>query len=180
MLARRVESPGARAASQRSAPAEEAQELIPLGEAAPHHPPVPQHLRTERDHLAWAEVEAPIHLVHRAIDLRPRQVRVAEGTHLQTALIDQPLHLEPPLAPRLLVERGARIGSGQRDLNGVGIDLTGEADGLLDGLARFPGQAEDEGAVDGDAESLAVAGEAPGHVEPDPLLDVVEDLLVAR
>src|SRR5262250_2861746 len=180
MLARRVERPRTRATSQRSATAEKAQELIALGEAAPHHPPIPQHLRAERDHLARAEVEAPIRLVHRAVDLRPRQVRVADGAHLQAALIDEPLRLEPPLALCLLVERGARIGSGQRDLDGVGIDLAGEADGLLDGLARLPGQAEDEGPVDGDAESLAVAGEAPGHVEPDPLLDVVEDLLVAR
>src|SRR5262245_9094427 len=159
---------------------EEAEELIAFGEAASHHPAVPQHLRAERDHLARAEVEAPVHLVHRAVDLRARQVRIADGTHLEAAVVDQPLRLEPSFAARLLVERRARIGRGERDLDGVGIDLAREADGLLDALARLSGQAEDERTVQRDAERLAVAREAPRHIEPHSLLNVVEDLLITR
>ena len=41
------------------------------------------------------------------------------------------------------------------------------------GLAR---QAEDEGAVDQDADFVAVAGEAPRAIEPHALLDVLENL----
>src|SRR5262249_9802835 len=140
--------------------AEEAEELIAFGEAASHHPAVPQHFGAERDHLARAEVETAVHLVPRAGDLRARQGRVAHGAHLETALVDQPLRLEPSFAERLFVERRPRIGCGERDLDGVGIDLAGEADGLLDAFARLAGQAEDERAVQGDAERLAVAREA--------------------
>ncbi len=43
-------------------------------------------------------------------------------------------------------------------------------------LARQP---EDEGAVNLDAEFVAVLGEALGHVDQHALLDVVQDLLVA-
>src|SRR5262249_61782484 len=80
--------------------AEEAEELIAFGEAASHHPAVPQHLRAERDHLARAEVEAAVHLVHRAVDLRARQVRIADGAHLAAALVDQPPRLAPCFAAR--------------------------------------------------------------------------------
>ena len=41
------------------------------------------------------------------------------------------------------------------------------------------GQPEDEGAVDGDAELVAVLGEAPRHVDAHALPDVVQDLLIA-
>ena len=42
-----------------------------------------------------------------------------------------------------------------------------------------PGRPEDEGAVDLDAELVAVLGEALRHVDQHALLDVVQDLLVA-
>ena len=80
---------------------------------------------------------------------------------------------------RLAVQLGSRIRRGQRHLDGVRIDLGGEADGLLDGLAALAGQPEDEGAVDGDAELVAILGEAPRHVDAHALSDVVQDLLVA-
>ena len=44
---------------------------------------------------------------------------------------------------------------------------------------RLAGQAEDEGAVDLDAELVAVLGELLGDLDPHALLDVVQDLLVA-
>ena len=42
-----------------------------------------------------------------------------------------------------------------------------------------PGRPEDEGAVDGDPELVAILGEALGDVDQHALLDVVQDLLVA-
>ena len=44
---------------------------------------------------------------------------------------------------------------------------------------RLAGQAEDEGAVDLDAQLVAVLGELAGDLDPHALLDVVQDLLVA-
>ena len=71
--------------------AEEAEELPPLGEAAAHDVAVAQHLGAERDHLARAEVEAPVYLIHRAVDLGARKMRVADGAHLHPGLVHQAL-----------------------------------------------------------------------------------------
>jgi hypothetical protein len=62
----------------------------------------------------------------------------------------------------------------------VRVDLAGEGDRLLDGLLRLPRQAKDERAVDGDAEVAAVLGELLRPLDAQALLDVDEDLLVAR
>src|SRR6266545_2690509 len=96
--------------------AEEAEELIALGEAPAQHGTVAQHLGAQRDHLARAEVEAPVHFLDGAIDLRPGEMRVADGARLHARVVHQALRLEPSLAARLLVEGGARIGRGQGDL----------------------------------------------------------------
>ena len=47
-------------------------------------------------------------------------------------------------------------------------------------LARFAGQADDEIAVNHQAQLVAVLGEALRHVDGGALLDVLQDLLVAR
>src|SRR5690349_20493193 len=160
--------------------AQEAQEVPSLREAPLHPLPVADDFGGEREHLARAEVEAAVELIHRAEDLRPREVRVADHAHQHPRAVHQLRGLEPAVALRLLVEGGARVGRGERDLDGVAVDLGREADGLRDGLARLAGQPEDEGAVDRDAERLRVPGEPPRHVEPHPLLHVVQDRLVAR
>ena len=87
--------------------------------------------------------------------------------------------IQPAVLHRLLVQERAGIRRRQRHLDGVRIDLRGEADGLLDGLLRLARQAEDEGAVDLDPQLVAVAGEALRHLDAHALLDVVQDLLVA-
>src|SRR5207253_4044907 len=66
-----------------------------------------------------------------------------------------------------------------RHLNRVRIDLGRETDGLLDRLLRLAGQAENEGAMDLDAELVAILGEAPRELDAHALLDVEQDLLVA-
>jgi hypothetical protein len=61
------------------------------------------------------------------------------------------------------------------------VDLLGETDRFLDRLGRLgrlAGEADDKGAVDGDAEIAAVFGELAGPVDPDTFLDVDENLLV--
>ena len=56
----------------------------------------------------------------------------------------------------------------------------GEVDGVADGLAGLAGQAEDEVAVDDEAELVAVALEVEGTLDGGALLDVLEDLLDRR
>ena len=79
-----------------------------------------------------------------------------------------------------LVEPRAGVRRRERDLQRLGVHLLGEADRLLDRLPRLAREPQDERAVDQDAELVAVAGEAPRALEADALLDVLQDLLVAR
>jgi len=158
---------------------EEAQEVAALAKAPAQDLSVAHHLPRQRDHLARPEVEAPVEEIHRLEDLRPRQMRVADGALLDAGPVHERLGLEPAIALGLGVERGARVGRGQRDLDGMRVDLPREADGLRDGLPGLAGQAQDEGAVDGDAEVLGVPREAAGRIEPHSLLHIVEDALIA-
>ena len=87
---------------------------------------------------------------------------------------------EPAVLHRLLVKFRAGIRRGQRHLDGVRVDLRCELDGFLDGLLRLPGQAEDEGAVDLDAEVMAVLGELAHFISGHALLDAREDVHAHR
>ena len=110
-----------------------------------------------------------------------RQVGIVQRRDLHAVLVDEfgVRHVEPAVLHGLLVEEGARIGGGQRRLDGVRVDALGEGDRLLDRLPGLAGQADDEGAVDGDAEVVAILGELLGHLDAHALLDVVQNLLVA-
>ena len=87
--------------------------------------------------------------------------------------------VEPAVLESLAVEERAGIGGSEGDLDGMGVDLRGEADGLLDGFPRLARQPHDESAVDGDAQLVTVLGELARHVDAHALLDIVQDLLVA-
>ena len=76
-------------------------------------------------------------------------------------------------------ELGAGEGVRDGDLDGLAIELLGEVDGVADGLAGFAGQAEDEVAVDDEAELVAVALEVECALDGGALLDVLQDLRVA-
>ncbi|HZC16903.1 MAG TPA: NAD-dependent epimerase/dehydratase family protein, partial [Caulobacteraceae bacterium] len=122
--------------------------------------------------------------VARALKARGARLRLlaratSPRTNLEGLDAEIVVGVEPAILDRLLVQEGAGIGRGERDLDGVRIDLVGEADGLLDRLLGLAGKPEDEGAVDGDAELVAILGEATGDVDQHALLDVVQDLLIA-
>ncbi len=61
----------------------------------------------------------------------------------------------------------------------MGVDLDRPFDGLLDRFAGFAGQAQDERAVDLDAQLVAILGEFLGDFDQHAFFDVVQDLLVA-
>ena len=106
---------------------------------------------------------------------------VFKHAHLNAIVGDQipDPTFEPALLLGLFKKVRAGIGRRQRDLNRFGIELDRVIDRLLDGLARLAGQPDDEGAMDQDAELVAVGGKTPREVEPDTLFYVVQNLLVA-
>src|SRR6185437_3920599 len=78
-----------------------------------------------------------------------------------------------------VVELGARVGVGDRNLYGFNIQFLGKSDRVFDSFARFPGQAENEVSMDDQAELVRVLGELASPFEGCALLDVLEDLLIA-
>ena len=160
---------------------QEGEELDALAQAPLHHLRAADHLADDRGDLRRAEIEAPVEILDRMEDLGVAQMRIMQRRDLHALVVDQLGigRIEPAVLDRLLVEERARIGRRERDLDGVRIDLGREADRLLDRLLALARQAEDEGAVDGDAELVAILGEALGDVDQHALLDVVQDLLVA-
>src|SRR3989475_2285035 len=127
---------------------QEAHEVQPLAEPALHDRAVAQHLPAEDEDLARPEVEAPVERLERAEDLGARQVRIADHARLCPPPVHEALGLEPAALERLAVERGARIGRGERELERVRIDLLREPDRRLDRLARLARPAHDERAGD--------------------------------
>ncbi len=110
-------------------------------------------------------------------------MRIAERRQLHALLVDQlcMARFEPAIVDRLPVQRGAGVGRGQRHLDGVRIDLLGELDGLLDRLAASRPASPRMKVPWIKMPSLRQSfGEAPRDVGTQALLDVVQDLVVAR
>src|SRR5262249_27505235 len=126
--------------------------------------------------------EPPIEFLDRLEYLGVTEVRVVQGRGLRAEFAEQSRRRirEPAVCQRLVVKKRSWIGRGQRDLNRVRVDLSGEPDRLFDGFLGLAWKAEDECAVDGDSEFVAILCEPPGYVDPHALLDIVQDLLITR
>ena len=117
------------------------------------------------------------------IDLLTREVRVANGGQLHAFLADEIndlVLLQPAVLHRLVVERRARIRRRQRHLDRVRVDLLGVLDRLFDGFLRLARQPQDKRAVNLDVQLAAVFAEASCDIRTQALLDVQQDLVVAR
>ena len=66
-----------------------------------------------------------------------------------------------------------------RNLNGIDIEFLGKGDGVVDGLASFPGQAKDEITMDHQSELVAVLGKLAGPLDGRTFLDIFENLRIA-
>jgi hypothetical protein len=86
--------------------------------------------------------------------------------------------VEPAVLCRLIKQEGAGIRRRERNLDSMRIDLGRVTDSLFDRFLGLSWQAHDEGAVDHDAEVVAILGESAGDVDQDSLLDIVQDLLI--
>src|SRR5439155_1426382 len=171
-LARRVHDPpplGHRA-DELHALAEEPLRLLPAG----------RHLLDRLPDVTRREVVAPVEGLDRLEDLVGGDLRVRDRALLVAGLVDQAVDGQVVVLGDEVVEGGARVGRGERDLERLGLHLAREAHGLLDGVAGLAREAQDEGPVDQDAELVAVPGEATGALDAHPLADVLQDLLVPR
>src|SRR5262245_11156921 len=113
-------------------------------------------------------------------DFRMTEMRVMERCDLNTRLIDQlgMFRIEPTLLRRLFIECGARIGSGNRNLNGVRINLDRKSNGLLDRRETFSRQPENEGAMNFDSKLMTVFGEGTSDIDTHAFADVIENVLI--
>src|ERR1700676_2450115 len=162
---------------------QEAEKLYAFTQPSFHHLPAHQHLAQDFPDLRRAEIETLVEVFEMVIDVFARQMRIANRRKLHTFLANEVDHLvlfEPAVFDGLVIQRRTRIGRCQRHLDRVRIDFLRVLDRLFDGCLRLAGQTEDEGAVNLDAELAAVFAEAPRDVRTQALLDVQQDLVVAR
>src|SRR5262249_15130120 len=105
--------------------------------------------------------------------------RILDVRKLVTAGIGKRFDAEESVFRHLLVELGAGHGVCKRYLDGFAVEFLGEVDGLVDGLGSFAREADDEVAVDLDADLAAILHEGTRHFDGGTLLDVLENLRVA-
>src|SRR5882724_180607 len=79
-----------------------------------------------------------------------------------------------------LEQFGTGVRVRQRDLNRFDVEFLGKLDGLLDGLAGLAWQADDEITMDRQTQLLSVAREVACALDGRALLDVLQDLGIAR
>ena len=115
-------------------------------------------------------------------DILLGEMGITECGKLHPFVVDE-IHriifLKPSFTDRFLIEAGARIRGGQRDLNGMRIDVFRELDGLLDRLLGLARQSENECPMDRDVQFTAVLGESAGNIRANPLFDIEQDLIIA-
>ena len=141
--------------------AKELEKLDALAQTAFHHIGAADHLAHDRCDFAGTEIEALIKHFERIEDLLVGQMRIVQRCDLNAVFVHQfrIVRVQPAVFDRLLVEKRAGVGRRQRDLNRVGIDPICEADRLFDRFRGLAGQSENERAVDGDSEVVAVLRE---------------------
>src|SRR5205823_12430971 len=126
----------------------------------------------------WREVVAPVEGLDRLEDLVSGELRIRDRALLVTGFVDQAVDGQVVVPGHEVVKGGARVRRGERHLERLGLHLAREADRLLDAVPRLARKAQDEGAVEQDAELVAGPGEAPGAIEYHALAGSYHDLLV--
>ena len=81
---------------------------------------------------------------------------------------------------REFVQLRARVSVRHRNLNCFHVEFLGEVDRILDGLATFSRQANDEISVDHQSQLVTILGELAGALDGRAFLDVLQNLLIAR
>jgi len=89
-----------------------------------------------------AKVKSAVHTFDGFLDLVDIQVGIAESRDLDPVLGHQGAVVDPPVFYRLGMEFRALERGRDGDLDGVWVQLLGEANGLFDGLPCLDGKAE--------------------------------------
>jgi len=108
------------------------EKLLTLAEAATHDATIGQHLLRDGEELPWTEIEPSIELFS-GCARSPLLRRWGYDSALTWAprSLTERLPRKPSVLDRLTKQLRSRIGSRDRHLNRVGIDVTGEANRLL-------------------------------------------------
>ena len=117
--------------------------------------------------------------MHHLHDVLNGKAGVLDVGHLVAAIVRHGLVGDKALLLGVVEELGAGEGVGDGDLDGLAVELLGELDGVANGLPGLAGEAENEVAVDDQAELVAVALEVECALDGGALLDVLQDLRIA-
>src|SRR5450759_4234048 len=114
-------------------------------------------------------------------DFRGGQTRILDLHHLVSAIVD---HFcvagHKAIFYREFVQFSSRVSMRHRNLDRLYVEFLGEVDRVLDGLASFSRQSEDEISVDYESQLVAILGELAGALDGRAFLDVLQNLLIAR
>src|ERR1700722_2496534 len=121
-------------------------------------------------------VEAVHHLKHVVFG----QARIFDVRELMSAFIDHGSVVDDETILRgIVIELGAGIGVGDRNLDGLDVKSLGEVDGVADRFLGFAREAEDEIAMDGEAKLMTIASEVAGPFHGRAFFNVLENLRIA-
>ena len=107
-------------------------------------------------------------------------MRIFDVRQLVSAGIGERFHTQEAILGHLVVQLRARHGVRERNLDGFAIQFLRKLNGLVDGFLGFARQTDDEVAVNLDPDLLAVLHELARHLHGRALLDVLQDLRIAR
>ena len=125
------------------------------------------------------EVVLVVEAVHHLHHVVGGQAGILDVRHLVAAAVLHALVGDEAVGLGVVVKLGAGIGVGDRYLDSLAVQRLGEVDGVADRLLGLARQAEDEVAVDGEAEVVAVLGKVARALDGGALLDVLQDLRIA-
>src|SRR5581483_9030124 len=127
------------------------------------------------------EVVLVVKTMHRVEDFFGGQARILNVGQLMSAFIDHLVvgHHES-VFHGVIVELGAGISVRHGHLYGFHVKFFGKRDCVVNRLAGFTRQSQDEITVDDQPELVTVLGELPRPLDRRALLDVLENLLIAR
>ena len=104
---------------------QEVEELHAFAQSADHHLRAGDHFADDGGDLWRTEIEGAVKSLDVVEDFRVREVRVVQGRDLDAVFVDEfgIAGVQPAVFDGLLVEEGAGVGGGERDLDGVRVDV---------------------------------------------------------
>ncbi len=141
---------------------------------------VPERFTHDAPYNLGAEIVFVVEAVHARHHFGLGQMRILDVGQLVSAGIGERFHFQEALLGHRFMQFRAGHGMREGDLNRFAVQLFGEVDGLLNRLARFAGQTDDEVAVHANADFTAILHEGARHLDGRAFLDVLQNLRVAR